>query len=64
MVFMGHKTKRTIIRVGTTSFAVILPRSWLRYYDLGYGDELEVISSGAVIEIKPIKKGEAEKGGD
>ena len=55
VVSMPHKNNRKIIRVGNTSFAVILPRSWLRYYDLGYGDSVEVISNGNVM-IKPSKR--------
>ena len=49
---MPHKENRKIIRVGDSSFAVILPRAWIRYYDLKYGDSVEVISNGS-IEIKP-----------
>jgi len=49
---MGHKESRKIIRVGNTSFAVILPLSWLRYHDLGYGDRVEIISN-ELITIKP-----------
>ena len=53
---MAHKEKRRLIRVGNSSFGVILPRSWLRYYDLKYGDSVEVISNGS-IRIMPEKKG-------
>jgi len=53
---MPHKRNSKIIRVGNTSFAVILPRSWLRYYELGYGDTVEVISNGNIM-IKPSQKG-------
>jgi antitoxin component of MazEF toxin-antitoxin module len=49
---MPHKTNRKIIRIGNTSLAVILPASWLRYYNLSYGDNVEVISDG-MIKIKP-----------
>jgi len=56
---MPHKETRKLIRVGGTSFAVILPISWLRFYGLKYGDSVEVISDGTV-EIKPLKKGELE----
>lgn len=52
-----HKQIRKIIKAGNTSFAVILPIAWLRYFDLGYGDKVEVISNGSV-EIKPYKMGE------
>lgn len=53
---MPTKEIRKIIRIGNTSFAVILPRAWLRYYNLKYGDHVEVISNGS-IKIKPIKRG-------
>ena len=49
---MSHKQKRKIIRIGDSSLAVIIPKAWLRYYDLGYGDSVEVISNGDVV-IKP-----------
>ncbi len=55
MIKIPHKENRKIIRVGNTSLAVILPISWLRYYNLSYGDSVEVISNEA-IEIKPLKK--------
>jgi len=51
-----HKDVRKILKAGTSSFAVVLPKSWLRYYDLKNGDSVEVISNGS-IEIKPIEKG-------
>lgn len=53
---MPHKQTRKIIRIGDTSFAVILPRAWLRYYGLGYGDSVEVVSNGRIV-IKKITGG-------
>jgi len=47
-----HEETRKIIKVGETSFAVILPKSWLRYYKLTNKDEVTVLSNG-VITIKP-----------
>jgi len=55
--FMPHKEIRKIIRIGKTSFAVILPISWLRFYDMRYGDSVEVISNGSVI-VRPLEKKE------
>lgn len=55
-VVMPHKNIRKIIRVGTTSFAIIIPKDWLRFHELGYGDRVEVVSNGSV-KIKPIKMG-------
>ncbi len=56
---MPHEETRKIIKVGETSFAVILPMPWLRYYKLDNKDSVEVISDGAVT-IKPLKKKEAK----
>lgn len=53
---MGHKEIRKIIRQGNSSLAVILPKPWLDYYGIKYGDEVEVISEDCV-KIIPIKKG-------
>lgn len=56
---MPHKEKRKIIKVGETSFGVILPKSWLRYYGLNEKDHVEVISNSKII-IEPLKEeGEA-----
>jgi antitoxin component of MazEF toxin-antitoxin module len=52
---MPHEETRKIIRVGETSFAVILPKSWLRFYKLTDKDVVTVISNGAVT-IKPHRK--------
>ena len=49
---MPHIEDRKIIRVGTTSYAVILPKSWLRYYGLSDKDHVQVISN-SVVTIKP-----------
>ncbi len=34
---------------------MIIPRAWLRYYNLDYGDELQIITNGS-IEIKPLNQ--------
>ena len=52
---MPSKHIRKIVRIGNTSFGIIIPIEWLRYYNLGYGDHVEIISNG-VVTIKP--KGE------
>jgi len=46
---MPHKNTRKIIRIGKTSFAVIIPRAWLRHNNLGYGDEMDVVTNGKII---------------
>jgi antitoxin component of MazEF toxin-antitoxin module len=52
---MPHEETRKIIKVGETSYAVILPRAWLRYYRLTDKDEVLVVSNGSVV-IKPPEK--------
>ncbi len=49
---MPHEDVRKIIKVGETSLAVILPKSWLRYYHLTNKDSVIVVSNGNVT-IKP-----------
>jgi hypothetical protein len=51
---MPHQETRKIIRVGETSYAVILPKSWLRYHKLDDNDRVEVVSNGCV-KIRPIR---------
>jgi bifunctional DNA-binding transcriptional regulator/antitoxin component of YhaV-PrlF toxin-antitoxin module len=55
---LPHEETRKIIKVGETSFAVILPKSWLRYYGLTDKDQVIVISNGTVT-IKPPHEKEA-----
>lgn len=57
---MPHVESRKIIKIGDTSFAVILPRAWLRYYGLTDKDEVLVESNGSVT-IKPPQKEQPEK---
>ena len=52
---MPHRNLRKLTRIGNSSLGVIIPKDWLRYYNLKYGDKVEVISNGS-IEIKPFKK--------
>ena len=52
---MPHLENRKIIKVGETSCAVILPKAWLRYFNLKNGDRVEIISNSDII-IRPIKK--------
>ena len=49
---MPHEDTRKIIKAGDTSFAIILPRSWIRFYKLKSGDSLKMISNG-IITIEP-----------
>jgi hypothetical protein len=57
---MPHEETRKIIRVGETSFAVILPKPWLRFYKLSDKDMVTVISNGVVTIKPPRKKGPKE----
>ena len=56
---MPHEETRKIIKVGQTSFAVILPKSWLRFYKLTDKDKVKMISNSTII-IEPLQK-EPEK---
>jgi bifunctional DNA-binding transcriptional regulator/antitoxin component of YhaV-PrlF toxin-antitoxin module len=53
---MPQKAERRIIRVGESSYGVVLPIGWLRYHELKNGDKVQVISNGNV-EIKPLDEG-------
>lgn len=44
-----YKKNRKIIRVGKSSLAVIIPMEWLRYNQLGDGDDLDVSSNEKII---------------
>lgn len=51
---MPHKEIRKIIRVGD-SFAVTLPKGWLKYFGIEPGDEIEMVSNKN-ITIKRVEK--------
>ena len=53
---MGQKENRKIIRIGNSSYAVILPIGWIRYYGLTDSSKVEVITNG-IVEIRPLKGG-------
>lgn len=50
---MPHKETRKIIRVGN-SFAVTIPKAWLRYFNLTDKDKVTVLSDGKVL-IEPLR---------
>jgi antitoxin component of MazEF toxin-antitoxin module len=56
---MPHEETRKIIKVGN-SYAVTLPRAWLRYFKLSDKDEVTIISDGSV-EIRPSSPKKEEK---
>jgi len=52
---MPTKHIRKIVRIGNSSYGVILPISWFRYHNLGYGDKVEVISND-IVKIRLLKE--------
>ena len=58
---MPHVENRKIIKVGETSFAVILPRAWLRFYGLKNGDLVKVVSNGGAVTIEPLPQKDEHK---
>jgi antitoxin component of MazEF toxin-antitoxin module len=58
---MPHEETRKIIKAGETSFAVILPRAWLRFYGLKNGDLVKVVSDD-IVTIKPLARKKKEIG--
>jgi antitoxin component of MazEF toxin-antitoxin module len=54
---MPHEEIRKIIRVGN-SYAVTMPRAWLRYFKLSAKDDVVVISDG-MVQIRPAHKKKA-----
>jgi hypothetical protein len=57
---LPHEDFRKIIKVGVTSYAVILPKSWLRYYGLTEKDQVKVISNSKITIEPPEKHKEPE----
>jgi bifunctional DNA-binding transcriptional regulator/antitoxin component of YhaV-PrlF toxin-antitoxin module len=57
---MPGLSERTVIDLGQGSYVVCLPKAWLRYYGLGPGDKVEVISNGE-ITIRPKRKGQRSR---
>lgn len=55
---MGYKEERKLIRVGGNTPAVTLPRPWVDYHGLQYGDRL-ILLGNAVMLIVP--KGKEDK---
>ncbi len=44
---------RKLVKSGETSFHVVLPRSWVNYYELRPGDNLYVLNESQLIVIAP-----------
>jgi len=51
--------ERTLFRVGEDSFAVTLPKEWIRRQSLRHGDRVEVTVDGDII-IRPAPHGRQE----
>ncbi len=52
-IVMSIKVERVIFRVGEGSFAVTLPKEWVRYNCLKPGDIVEIIANDdVVIKVK------------
>lgn len=47
--------QRKIVRFGKTSFGVILPIGWLRYFEIKPGDAVQVTANGEVT-VQPLKR--------
>jgi bifunctional DNA-binding transcriptional regulator/antitoxin component of YhaV-PrlF toxin-antitoxin module len=43
MITMSVKYKRKLIRIGKSSLAVIIPKSWIDFNEIKYGDSVEII---------------------
>jgi len=46
---MPIKVERVLFRVGEGSFAVTLPKAWVRYNRLRPGDTVEIIANDSVV---------------
>ena len=49
---MPSKYRRKIIKIGKTSYGIILPIAWLRYHRLDENSKLQVISNDRIIITK------------
>jgi len=56
---MPHKQIRKLIKIGKNSLGVTIPRPWIEYYGIQYGDSVEVVSNGNV-EIRRIRPEKGE----
>jgi len=52
---LPHEEIRKIIRIGD-SYAVTMPRAWIRYNKIRGKDEVLVVSDGSVVINPPVKK--------
>jgi len=52
--------ERSLIRMGKEAFCIVIPKAWIRYYQLKAGDKLEVIANEE-LTIRPVRKGRKTK---
>ena len=58
---MPHKETRKIIKIGTGSLGLTLPKPWCRYFGLDATDRVEMVSNGKIV-ITPLKRNSVNKG--
>lgn len=56
---MPTKEIRKIIKIGTGSLGLTLPKPWCQYFGLNATDHVELIANGKIV-ITPIKKGKTK----
>lgn len=46
---MAYKQNRRIVRVGSTSKGVVLPKGWLQFYELQQGDTVSILGDSILM---------------
>ena len=46
---MEIKAERTLFRVGEDSFAITLPKEWIRHHLLQHGDRVNVVAGDKIV---------------
>jgi antitoxin component of MazEF toxin-antitoxin module len=61
---MPIKVERTLFKIGEGSYAVILPKAWVRYNQLRPGDRVEIVVNDSLTirtQKESTSKGDQEK---
>lgn len=58
---MGYKQRRKIVRFGSVSRGIVLPKGWLEFNDFQDGDRVTVIGDSVLIISHPNDKLKARK---
>lgn len=58
---MPHENIRSIIEITDKCYAIVLPKSWIRYYKLKAKDTLRVVSNGKITIFPPKKENRGKK---